>query len=83
MDDKKKEDAEKAKKLKEEGMKAMKKANIINHIAYKVKNLNQTITYIRKKNCAPITQPMLAEAFKKKVIFFLTPLNFIIELIEE
>jgi len=60
-----------------------KKANIINHIAYKVKNLNQAITYMRKKNCAPITQPMLAKAFKKKVIFFLTPLNFIIELIEE
>lgn len=60
-----------------------KRSNIINHIAYKVKDLNRAIIYMRKKNCAPITRPMLAKAFKKKVIFFLTPLNFIIELIEE
>ena len=60
-----------------------KRSNIINHIAYKVKDFNRALIYMRKKNCAPITQPMLAKAFKKKVIFFLTPLNFIIELIEE
>ena len=58
------------------------KTNILNHVAYKVKNLNQAISYMRKKNCAPITKPMFAKAFKRKVIFFLTPLNFIIELIE-
>ncbi len=42
------------------------------------------ILYLRKINCAPLGKPMRAVAFKgKRVIFFLTPLNFIIELIEE
>lgn len=60
-----------------------KKKNIINHLAYSTKNFKQKIIYLREKGFAPITKPMKAVAFnKKKVIFFLSPLNFIIELIE-
>ena len=59
------------------------KKNIINHFAYKTKNFEKSITYFRKINCAPLTKPQFSLAFKKKIIFFLTPLNFIIELIED
>mgnify|MGYP001185481220 CR=1 FL=1 len=58
--------------------------NIINHFAYKTKKFQETILYLRKINCAPLTRPQPSVAFnKKKIIFFLTPLNFIIELIED
>ena len=61
-----------------------KKSNILNHVAYETKNLKKTINYLRKINCAPITRPQPAKAFNnRKVIFFLTPLNFIIEIIQK
>ena len=59
------------------------KKNIINHFAYKTKEFNNTILKLRKNNCAPLSKPKYAIAFKKKIIFFLTPLNFIIEIIED
>ena len=60
------------------------KKSIINHFAYKTKKFDKMILYLRKINCAPLGKPMHAVAFKgKRIIFFLTPLNFIIELIEE
>ena len=61
-----------------------KKGNILNHVAYETKNLKKTMNYLRKINCAPITRPQPAKAFNnRKVIFFLTPLNFIIEIIQK
>ena len=61
-----------------------KKGNILNHVAYETKNLKKTINYLRKINCAPITKPQSAKAFNnRKIIFFLTPLNFIIEIIQK
>ena len=61
-----------------------KKYNIINHIAYKTKSFEKTIKLMRsKKDFAPISGPTFAKAFKSRVIFFLTPLNFIIEIIED
>lgn len=58
--------------------------NIINHIAYKTKSFEKTIRLMRnKKNFAPISEPTFAKAFKSRVIFFLTPLNFIVEIIED
>jgi len=61
-----------------------KKGNILNHVAYETKNLKKTINYLREINCAPITKPQSAKAFNnRKIIFFLTPLNFIIEIIQK
>jgi hypothetical protein len=58
--------------------------NILNHIAYKVKKFDGKIIDLRNKGYAPITLPIRSKAFKnKRVCFFLTPLNFIIELIED
>jgi len=58
--------------------------NILNHIAYKVKKFDYKITLLRKKGYAPIILPTKSKAFKnKRVCFLLTPLNFIIELIED
>lgn len=59
------------------------KKNIINHFAYKTNKFEKTILHLRKINCAPLSKPKYALAFKRKVIFFLTPLNFIIEIIED
>jgi len=58
--------------------------NILNHIAYKVKNFDKKVINLRKNGFAPLIKPTKAIAFKKKrVCFFLTPLNFIIEIIED
>jgi hypothetical protein len=58
--------------------------NILNHIAYKVKKFDDKIIDLRKKGYAPIILPIRSKAFNnKRVCFFLTPLNFIIELIED
>ena len=60
------------------------KKSIINHLAYKVKNLNSQMSILKKKNCLQISNPIAAKAFKgKRVVFFMTPLNHIIELIED
>ena len=60
-----------------------KKKSIINHLAYKVKNLELNISILKKKKCLQITNPIKARAFKdKRGVFFMTPLNYIIELIE-
>ena len=60
-----------------------KNKNIINHIAYKTKSFQKEISRFRKMACIPLDKPKPAIAFQgKKIIFFLTPLRFIIELIE-
>lgn len=60
-----------------------KNRNIINHVAYKTKSFQKEISRLRKTGCIPLDKPKPAVAFNgKKVIFFLTPLRFIIELIE-
>ncbi len=57
--------------------------SIINHLAYKVKNLDFNIEKFKKKKCLQITNPIAAKAFNgKRVVFFITPLQYIIELIE-
>ena len=60
-----------------------KRNSIINHLAYKVKNLDFNIEKFKKKKCLQITNPISAKAFNgKRVVFFITPLQYIIELIE-
>ncbi len=61
-----------------------KNTNILNHVAYKTNEFEKTIDKLRNIGCAPITEAKKALAFNHaKVIFFITPLNFIIEIIEK
>ena len=57
--------------------------NIINHIAYKTQNFEKKIKNFRSKGYIPLGPAKKAKAFNNsKVIFFLTSINVIVELIE-
>jgi len=57
--------------------------NILNHVAYRVTDLDAQISRLRAEGAIPLSAPQPAVAFNSsRVIFFLTPLRFIIELIE-
>lgn len=59
------------------------KKNILNHVAYISDDFDQDILSLRKSGCIPLAPPKKAKAFNgAQVIFFLTPLGFIYELIE-
>lgn len=59
------------------------KRNILNHIAYRTDNLDATIADMREKGGFPLNPPTAAVAFGgKRVVFLMTSMNFIIELIE-
>ena len=61
-----------------------KKDNILNHVAYKAKHFDSTIKLLNAQGNLQISSPQNAKAFKnKRVVFFLTKLNFILEIIEE
>ncbi len=60
----------------------LRKTNILNHIAYKTSDLGETIKNLKQQNYLQISEVAYSQAFKKKIVFFLTPLNFIIELIQ-
>lgn len=56
----------------------------LNHIAYKTNEFDNTISNLRKGGCVPLGIPQPALAFEgARVIFFLTPLKLIFELIED
>ncbi len=58
--------------------------NLLNHVAYKTKNFQTEISKLRELGCIPLDKPKPSKAFKNSnVIFFLSPLNIIIELIEQ
>ena len=58
--------------------------NILNHVAYKVDNIDEAIKRLQKLNNILITGPVEAKAFdNKKIAFLFTKLRFIIELIEK
>ena len=58
--------------------------NILNHIAYRVDELDLSLSTWRNKGCFPLSEATPAIAFQgAKVIFLLTPLGIIIELIED
>lgn len=62
----------------------LKKKNIINHLAYKVKKFDEKIKQLRSVKFIPISPIFKANAFKgSRVIFLISNLNFIIELIED
>ena len=61
----------------------VKKTNIINHIAYRVDDLDAQYDFLRKHGHMPLGSATPAIAFGgKRVQFFLNPLNFVVELIE-
>jgi methylmalonyl-CoA/ethylmalonyl-CoA epimerase len=58
--------------------------NILNHIAYTVTDIDKEIIRLRKNGSLPLGDPKPALAFGgNRVAFLLTPLRFIIELIED
>jgi len=58
--------------------------NILNHLAYKTKNFDKMVSKFRNNKSAPLCLPTPAKAFGgARVIFFLTPLKIIVELIED
>jgi methylmalonyl-CoA/ethylmalonyl-CoA epimerase len=57
--------------------------NILNHLAYRVANIEEAVDMYRSQGCMPLGQPSPAIAFKgARIVFLLTPLHFILELIE-
>ena len=58
--------------------------NILNHVAYTSKNFDLDMKNIRKNQSIILGPPKKAKAFNNaRVVFFLTSLGMIIELIEE
>jgi len=58
--------------------------NILNHVAYRVDSLETAMDSLRKQGSIPVAAPASAVAFAgARVVFFLTPLRFLIELIED
>lgn len=56
----------------------------LNHIAYKTNDFDNKISNLRMAGCVPLGIPQPALAFQgARVVFFLTPLKLIFELIEE
>lgn len=57
--------------------------SILNHVAYRVHDLTRSAAELRAFGCAPTGPARPAVAYnRQKIQFFVTPLNFILELIE-
>lgn len=57
--------------------------NVLNHLAYLTPDLKQAAEVLREQGCFPVGEAQPAIAYGgKPVQFFLSPLRFIIELIE-
>jgi len=57
---------------------------ILNHVAYRVPNLAAEAARLRQQGALPLGPARPAQAFDgRPVMFFLTPLRFILELIED
>lgn len=60
-----------------------KNGPVLNHIAYRVEDLNEAAEHMRAARCARTAEPRPAIAFGgRRIQFYVTPLHFIIELIE-
>ena len=60
-----------------------RKKDFLNHIAYETDDFEIEINRLRKAGLVPLGAPKKAKAFQgSRVIFFLSPLGFIVELIE-
>jgi methylmalonyl-CoA/ethylmalonyl-CoA epimerase len=57
--------------------------NVLNHVAYRTAALDATLADLREQGAFPLNAPTPAVAFGgKRVVFLMTALNFIIELVE-
>lgn len=57
--------------------------NILNHVAYRCADLESAMETLRRQGAVPLGRPQAAVAFNgSRVAFYLTPLRFIIELVE-
>lgn len=58
--------------------------NILNHVAYRCTDLDQTVQKLRLAGCLPLGEAKPAAAFAgRRIIFVLTPCRVIFELIED
>lgn len=58
--------------------------NFLNHLAYTTKRFEYELSKLRKQGMVPLGPPQNAKAFDgQRVSFFLTKLNYIIEVIED
>jgi methylmalonyl-CoA/ethylmalonyl-CoA epimerase len=56
---------------------------ILNHVAYRVSALTEAADHLKLKGCARTSDPKPALAYAgRRIQFFVTPLRFLIELIE-
>jgi methylmalonyl-CoA/ethylmalonyl-CoA epimerase len=59
-------------------------SNLLNHVAYRVADLDAEIRRLRRLACIPTGAPQPARAFAgRRVVFLLTPLRFVLELVED
>ena len=58
------------------------KNNILNHVAYKTFIFEKDILKLRKSGCVQISKKIYSIAFKTNIVFFMTPFNYIVELID-
>jgi methylmalonyl-CoA/ethylmalonyl-CoA epimerase len=58
--------------------------NILNHVAYRVPAFDTAVARLESEGCVPLGPALPAVAFGgARVIFFYTPLKFIVELIDQ
>jgi methylmalonyl-CoA/ethylmalonyl-CoA epimerase len=58
--------------------------NILNHVAYRCDDFESACATLRRERAVPLGRPQPAAAFGgARVAFYLTPLRFIVELVEE
>ena len=56
--------------------------NILNHVAYTSNFFDETLHELRDNKFMQISEINYSKLFKSRVVFFISPLNYIIELIE-
>jgi methylmalonyl-CoA/ethylmalonyl-CoA epimerase len=57
--------------------------NILNHVAYRTDEFENELVRLRAEGCLPLGKPVPAVAFDgSRVVFLLTPLRLILEIIE-
>jgi methylmalonyl-CoA/ethylmalonyl-CoA epimerase len=60
-----------------------RKANLLNHVAYRVADLDAATAHWRSAKAIPLGAPKPAKVYDgARVVFFMSPLGFIVELIE-
>ena len=56
--------------------------NILNHVAYTSNLLDETLHELRTNKFMQISEINYSKLFKSRIVFFISPLNYIIEIIE-